>query len=82
LLDKELQTFKLASRLHLNHTLDISPAKWEGYSGFVSEAMIKDFFPEAASDVLVATCGPAPMNNLAINIFKSLGHKEHNIFKF
>jgi len=42
------------------------PAGWQGFSGFITEAMLKDTMPGAADESVVLMCGPPVMVDRAV----------------
>jgi len=50
--------------------LDNPPAGWEHNSGFITKEMLDKVFPPYSKDTLICTCGPGPMNNLVVGLFK------------
>ena len=68
--------------IYNNLTYVKPPANWDEYSGFVTEQMVSELFPSDASDVFVATCGPKPMNDLVIGIYKKLGYPQDHVYRF
>jgi len=69
------------SRFKIIHTFDTPPADWAGYSGRLSEDIIKDivsFLPMHARDCHHYICGPAPMMQLIEETLQKVGvSKDH-----
>uniref|UniRef100_A0A7S0YZ56 NADH-cytochrome b5 reductase n=1 Tax=Hemiselmis tepida TaxID=464990 RepID=A0A7S0YZ56_9CRYP len=69
-------------RFNLHYTLDRPPAKWSGYSGFVTDAMLSDCMPPPGGSC-VLMCGPPIMIDKAVRPnLEKLGFKKTQIYAF
>lgn len=48
-------------RFRLHYTLDSAPVGWKHKTGFVTQDMIRELFPEPSNNPLMLMCGPPPM---------------------
>ena len=84
-----------ADRLTVHFVLDNPPANWTGKKGFLTLDTVRELVPAAASDHHVLICGPPPFLALLAGakgpnytqgeltgIFKELGFRPENVFKY
>ncbi len=64
------------------HVLNQPPAGWAGGVGFVSAEMIRAHLPPPAPGVLIARCGPPPMNKAMAAHLDALGYAKDMQFEF
>ncbi|KAJ8907613.1 hypothetical protein NDN08_007723 [Rhodosorus marinus] len=62
--------------------LNEPPPGWEGGSGFISEAHIKEHVGLPETDKQVLLCGPQPMNRAMRVNLTNLGYEKSDIFAF
>lgn len=82
LLREELDALHASRKIHLNYALDNGSEGWKGYTGFVSDVMLRESFPVPADDHLLMICGPPLMVRDLLGIAAKLGFKENNIAVF
>ena len=66
------------------YTLDRPPDGWKYATGFINEAMCREYLPPPADDTVVFICGPPPMVKFAcLPNLEKVGHStEKNIHCF
>lgn len=85
LLRSELEKMARESngRFKVYYTVDRPEPKWNGFSGFVTEDMLKEIMPVAGSSTFALMCGPPPMVKFALKPnFEKLQYPDTNIFAF
>eukprot|EP01119_Soliformovum_irregulare_P010032 TRINITY_DN2430_c0_g1_i1.p1 TRINITY_DN2430_c0_g1~~TRINITY_DN2430_c0_g1_i1.p1 ORF type:complete len:310 (-),score=110.84 TRINITY_DN2430_c0_g1_i1:140-958(-) len=86
---------KKHKNFHVKYVLEKPPKGWKGYTGYVSEAIIKETMPSAADGNLVMVCGPPPMMKAISGdkapdysqgevdgLLKKLGYNKDQVYKF
>ncbi|KAI9163092.1 NADH-cytochrome b5 reductase 1 [Paramyrothecium foliicola] len=78
LLRQQLDTYarKYPKNLKVHYLLDNPPAGWKFGSGFVTQDMMKEFFPAPSDDMKLMLCGPPGMINAAKKSLANLGYKQ------
>jgi len=77
---EELRETRSSTQIH--YTLDRPGEGWNGYTGFVTPAMIQKHLPAPAADTLILLCGPKPMVDSMERHLHALGYQDEMIFKF
>ena len=68
ILHKQLQELK--NRLTVKYMLDKAEGKWQGYTGYITEQILKEVCPLDDPDTLYAYCGPGVMNSYLKEMFQ------------
>lgn len=75
--DLETLLKSYAGRFNVVHVLELPPANWQGYSGWLTSAKIGDIIGELppidSNDTLFFTCGPAPMMDMVVQGLENYG---------
>jgi len=58
------------------------PEGWEGRSGHVDEALIRELFPPPGPEVEILVCGPIPFNKDAQDMLAAAGYAREQVFTF
>eukprot|EP00929_Paragymnodinium_shiwhaense_P014660 TRINITY_DN122599_c0_g1_i1.p1 TRINITY_DN122599_c0_g1~~TRINITY_DN122599_c0_g1_i1.p1 ORF type:complete len:321 (-),score=97.02 TRINITY_DN122599_c0_g1_i1:76-1038(-) len=70
-------------RFKVHYTLDYPADGWKGFKGFITEGMIKECLPAAATTPLMLMCGPPPMIEFACKKnLESLGYPKNRMVSF
>lgn len=78
-LKEELE--KLRPRITLHYILDRPPSDWKGFSGYITEDILKSICPVDDPETLYIYCGPFLMNSMIRKMFEKK-HPTSKIFKF
>lgn len=70
------------TRFAVHYVLNTPPAGWTGSVGFVTPAILKKHMPPPGPGVLVARCGPPPMNKAVAAALEELGYSKDMTFEF
>jgi len=82
LMKPELDAIEADPRFKIHYTLDIAPAGWKGFTGFVTKEMLQKTMPYPGKGTLICTCGPGPMTRMLGIQLGELGYAEDSVFKF
>ena len=84
LIKKEIDGLVLAhpTRFSVHYVLNSPPLGWTGSVGFVTPDILKKHMPAPGPGVLVARCGPPPMNKAVAAALEGLGYEKNMTFEF
>ena len=69
-------------RFKVYYVLNTPPEGWNGGTGFVNKAMIKQHFEPPSDDVIICRCGPPAMNKAMRSHLVDIGYTQDMLFEF